>query len=185
MDDHKMNAYLEAVNRSLKHLTVSEKTDILGEIKSHIKEAQVNQGITMDTALQNLGDPADLARAYAGQAIVNNASFTLRNMARIISFYGVTSLGGVFLSILAGGLYLSSFLALFGGMVKTGGRILGFNMSMLEFRFGDWLVPDMLALPVSVPVAVLLYYCSRKLWKLWKTSLMKASGKYRTPSIGG
>lgn len=179
MDDQKMNEYLEAVNQNLKHLTLSEKEEIINEIKSHIKETQMKQGIEMDMILQQLGDPSELGKAFAGQTIANTTSFNIRSLSRTISFYGATSFGGLFLSVLAGSLYLCSFLTLLGGAVKTGGALLGFEMSFVAFIIGDWSVPDLLAFPVAIPFAVLFYYGSKKLWKVLKSYLAKASENVR------
>lgn len=178
MDDKKMNEYLEVVKRNLKYLTISEKTDIINEIKSHIKETQMKQEIDLNTVLQNLGDPSELGKAYAGKTIVSTTSFNLKNFIRTISFYGATSLGTMFLSVLAGCLYLCIFLVIIGGIIKTAGNLLGFDMSFVVFKVGNWLVPDLLAFPVSIPIAILFYFCSKKLWNVLKAYFTK-SNKYR------
>lgn len=181
--ESKINNYLETVNQHLKHLTISEKTDIISEIKSHIQEMQINQKVEIDVILEAMGDPKQLAKAYTGETIANITNYNFRNLIRVISFYGKTGFSGMFIvpcvSILSVSLYLCSFLSIMAGVIKTGGTLLGFNVPFIMFDFGFWTVPGVLALPVSIPFAILFYYLSKKLWKLLKTYLATVSKNYR------
>lgn len=178
MNEKVMNDYLEVVRRNLKYLTLSEKTDIINEIKSHIQEAQMNQGVDINSILQSLGDPTELGKAYAGKTIASITNFNLRNFMRILLYYGATSIGGMVLSVLAGSLYISSFLVILGGVAKTFGTLLGYEMNFIAFKVGNWTIPDILTFPVSIPFAIFLYYCSKGAWKAFKSYLAKASMIY-------
>lgn len=168
MNDKKINDYLTLVQHSLKHLTISEKEDIINEIKSHIREVQVNQNKDMDVIIQELGDPYQLGKAYTENTISTSTEFNIGNLFRKIYLWGAFGVGGLFLSILTGSLYLCAFLILVGGSLKTLGAMLGYDMRFIIIRFGSWLVPDMLALPISIPLAVMIYLISYILWKRLK-----------------
>lgn len=184
MEQDKINRYLENVNRNLKHLTISEKTDIINEIKSHIKEVQRDQNMDVDTILHNLGAPAELAKAYVGETIANSSNFNFKNLTRLISFYGLTGLSGMFvvpcISILSVSLYACSFIVLIGGAIKTIGTLLGFEVPFIMFHFGFFTLPGILALPVSIPFAALFYFCSKKLWKVLKSYMASVSKNYHS-----
>ena len=173
MDDKKMKEYLKTLEQSIKYLTESEKSDIVDEVRSHIIETQVRQDIDMNTILVNLGSPKELGKAYARKTIANTNNFNTRNFIRTLIHYGSFSINGMILSVLAGCLYLCTFLSLLAGLAKTGGRLLGFQMESVTFNIGNWKVPDLLALPLSIPLAVLFYYCSKRLWKVFKSYLGK------------
>ncbi|MFD1174840.1 hypothetical protein ACFQ3W_00765 [Paenibacillus puldeungensis] len=79
-----------------------------------------------------------------------------------------TSVGGTFLNVLAGCFYLCVFLALVGGIAITAGSLLGFDMSFAAFKIGNWEVPDLWAFPISIPIALLFYFCGKKLRKAIK-----------------
>jgi hypothetical protein len=104
--------------------------------------------------------------------------FNLKNFMRVLLFYGATSIGGTVLSVLAGSLYISSFLVILGGIAKTLGTIFGYNMNFIAFKVGNWSIPDILTFPISIPFAILLYYCSKNVWKAFKSYLAKASMLY-------
>jgi uncharacterized membrane protein len=175
MDDKQMNEYLGVVEKNLKYLTISERADILNEIKSHIKEMQMTQKIDMNTVLHNMGDPVELGKSYVGKTIINTTSFNFKNFIRTISFYGATSIGGTILSVLAGSLYLCTFLTIIAGLIKTVGTLLGIDTSSVAFNVGSLEVPDILALPISLPIALFFYICSKKVWDILKSYLAKAS----------
>lgn len=173
MDDKKMKDYLMALEQSLRYLTELEKSDIIDEVRSHIIETQVRQKIDMNTILENLGSPQELGKAYARKTIANTNNFNTRNFIRTLIHYGSFSINSMIISVLTGCLYLCTFLSLFAGLAKTGGRVLGFHMDSIVFNIGSFRVPDLLAFPLSIPIAVLFYYCSKKIWKVFKSYLGK------------
>lgn len=72
-----------------------------------------------------------------------------------------TSVGGMFLNVLAGCSYLCALLVLVGGIVITAGTLLGFDMCFAVVKIGNWEVPDLWAFPISIPVAILFYFCGK------------------------
>lgn len=59
-----LNDYLEKVEKYLKPLPVSERVDIVKEIKSEILELQGN-GKAAGEIIERLGNPKELAKAYS------------------------------------------------------------------------------------------------------------------------
>lgn len=171
MDDNKMKEYLKSLEQSLKYLTQSEKSDIINEVRSHIIETQVRQELDMNAILENLGSPKELGATYARKTIAYTNKFNTINLMRTLIYYGSFGINSMILAVLTVSLYICTFLSLFTGFVKTGGRLLGFQMNSITFTFGSFRVPDLLALPLSIPIAVLFYYCSKKLWKVFKSYL--------------
>lgn len=173
MDDVIMNEYLKKVEQNLKHLTVNEKTEIIDEIKNHIKEKQLHESVDMNTVLDSLGDPKLLGKAYGCKTVANTEQFNCKNFVRTLAYYSSTGFNGFFLSVLAGALYLSAFMVFLGGLIKTTGTIIGYDMSFVDFNIGVWQIPGTFALPVSIPVSLLIYFCSKKLWGVLKRYLTK------------
>ena len=60
-----LNDYLEKVEKYLKPLPVSERVDIVKEIKSEILELQGN-GKAAGEIIERLGNPKELAKAIWG-----------------------------------------------------------------------------------------------------------------------
>ncbi len=42
-------------------------------------------------------------------------------------------------------------------------------MDFVAFTFGSWNVPNLLAIPIAIPGAILFYYLSKKMWKVFKS----------------
>lgn len=60
-----LNEYLEKIEKYLKPMIVSERVDIVKEIKSEMLELQ-NNGISTEQIIDRLGNPKELAKAYLG-----------------------------------------------------------------------------------------------------------------------
>lgn len=127
----------------------------------------------MNTVLNSLGDPELLGKAYGSKTVVNTQKFNCKNFIRTLVYYSATGFNGFFLSVLAGALYLSAFMVFLGGLIKTVGTIIGYDMAFVEFNIGVWQIPSILALPVSIPVSLFIYFCSKKLWGVLKGYLAK------------
>ena len=63
-----LNEYLEKMEKNLKPVAVSERVDIIKEIKSEMQELQ-SAGIPAEQIIERLGDPKDLAKAYLGDLL--------------------------------------------------------------------------------------------------------------------
>ena len=89
-----LNDYLEKIEKYLKPLPVSERIDIVQEIKSEMLELQ-GSGKTAGAIIERLGDPKELAKAYLGDLIAKDTSFSWNRVLAICAFYSMTSLSGL------------------------------------------------------------------------------------------
>lgn len=89
-----LNDYLEKIEKYLKPLPVSERVDIVKEIKSEILELQ-GDGKTSKEIIERLGNPKELAKAYLGDLIAKSSSFSWNRVLAICAYYSLASLSGL------------------------------------------------------------------------------------------
>lgn len=89
-----LNNYLETIERHLKPLPVSERVDIVKEIKSEITELQ-NDGKTSEEIINRLGDPKELAKAYLADVIQKEKTICMTKVLAMIAYYSLASLSGI------------------------------------------------------------------------------------------
>lgn len=109
-------AYLAKLERALRSLPAAERDQIIAEITSHIADSTAGGGKTAEQALQNLGDPLELAKAFLDQrkledAVVRSAHGTL--LIAILERAGRSVMAGL-LGLIALILYLCTLV--FGAM---------------------------------------------------------------------
>ena len=63
-----LEKYLEQIEKYLRPMAVSERIDVIREIKSEMQELQ-SSGLSAQEILERLGAPKALARAYLGESI--------------------------------------------------------------------------------------------------------------------
>lgn len=90
-----LNNYLEKIEKYLKPLPVSERVDIVKEIKSEMLELQ-NEGKTSEEIIDRLGAPKELAKAYLGDLITKEKTISLTKVLAMIAYYSIASLSGIF-----------------------------------------------------------------------------------------
>lgn len=79
----------------MKPLPVSERVDIVKEIKSEMLELQDN-GKKAEEISERLGNPKELAKAYLGDLISNSNSLGWNRVLVIYAYYGLASFSGLF-----------------------------------------------------------------------------------------
>ena len=89
-----LEKYLSQVDKHLKYVPVSEKTDILSELKSSFYE-RMEQGQTENDIIAEMGPAKDFALSYLGKAIVENKNFSFRHFMMALGFYSFASLAWV------------------------------------------------------------------------------------------
>ena len=89
-----LNDYLEKIERYLKPLPISERVDIVKEIQSEIFELQSN-GKNAKEIMERLGNPKELAKAYLGDLIAKDTSFSWNRVLAIFAYYSLASLSGL------------------------------------------------------------------------------------------
>lgn len=90
-----LNDYLEKIEKYLKPLSVSERVDIVKEIKSEMLELQDN-GKKAEEIIERLGDPKELAKAYLGDLISNSNSLGWNRVLAICAYYSLAGFSGLF-----------------------------------------------------------------------------------------
>lgn len=89
-----LNDYLEKMEKYLKPIAVSERIDIINEIKSEMQELQ-NNGVPTEAIIERLGNPKDLARAYLGDLILKERGFSWNRFLIVCAFYSLVGFSGV------------------------------------------------------------------------------------------
>ncbi len=182
--DQIMNAYLEKIDRYLRPLPLSERTDIINEIKSQMMELKAGNCLTSDQITERLGNPKELAGAYLGESLSQSAAFSLRRLIYAILFYCLAGLGGIFIlpftTILAGALLVCGVIAPVSGLVKAAGFLMGFDVPWVSFQFGSWTAHPLLALPLSVLLGILLFLAGKGFWKLTLKYIQVVSSRQRS-----
>lgn len=167
--DKTLNDYLERVEKYLKPMAVSERVDIVKEIKSEMLELQ-NEGKTPQEILERLGNAKELARAYLGESIAKGRGFSWRRLSAVIAFYSMAGAVGVCVlpvtSICAAAFLLSGALCPLAGVVKFVGALLGFEMPYIGIQLGSYSAGPGLVLVLSVVMGAVVMAAGWLLWKL-------------------
>lgn len=92
--DANLEKYLEQIDKHLKPLPVSERVDIVKEIKASMQE-MLAEGMTADMILNHLGNSKDLARAYLGDLLAESTGFSWRRFLIVCAFYSIVGFSGM------------------------------------------------------------------------------------------
>ena len=69
-----INQYLAELRKALSGMTVSEREEIVDEIRTHIEERSAQPGISVEEVLRRLGPAEEIARDYTNGALLRRAS---------------------------------------------------------------------------------------------------------------
>lgn len=164
-----LEKYLSQVDKHLKYMPVSEKTDILSELKSSFYE-RVEQGQTENDIIAEMGPAKDFALSYLGKAIVENKNFSFRHFMMALGFYSFASLAWVSL-IPALAICSASFFFSCGVSVLAGamGLLKGFLhiplIDKMQFIFFIYELTGIPALLVGLLSAVIFFFLGILCWK--------------------
>lgn len=167
--DTRLNEYLEQIEKHLKPLPVSERVDIVQEIKSEMQELQA-AGQTSEQILQRLGNPRELARAYLGDLIAQNSSFSWGRVLAVCAYYSLTGLSGLVviptLGICAPAFLLCGIAVPFFGAIKLVNDLLHLNIPYAEYIVVAGVHDPVLAFLFCVIAGVALCALGYGCWKL-------------------
>ncbi len=90
----KLEKYLNAVDKHLRPLPVSERSDIVREIRGSVIEME-NEGVSEDQILERLGNPKEMAKAYLGSLLEKKESSGWNKILIICAFYSMVGLTGM------------------------------------------------------------------------------------------
>ncbi len=168
--DKIMNDYLEKIDSYLRPLPVSDRVDIVKEIKSEMLELEMKKELTPEQILEKLGSPKALATAYLGDSISGTKAFSLRRFAIVTAFYSLTGISGMFVlpvtTVLAAGLTLCGVLTPLAALIKLAGHAIGYDLPYVSFQFGSYTLNPIAAFPVSIVTGLLLFFAGKGCWKL-------------------
>lgn len=164
-----LEKYLSQVDKHLKYMPVSEKTDILSELKSSFYE-RVEQGQTENDIIAEMGPAKDFALSYLGKAIVENKNFSFRHFMMALGFYSFASLAWVSLipalAICSASFFFSCGISVLAGAM---GLLKGFLhiplIDKMQFIFFIYELKGIPALLVGLLSAVIFFFLGILSWK--------------------
>jgi len=160
-------------------MPVSERIDVIKELKSYIEELQINNALNTDEILEKLGSPKELAAGYLGERITMGKSFSIKKLLMTFSFYSLVSLSGMFIipcgTVLAGGLILTGILGPIAGLIKAMGFLLRFDVPFYFMSINGYEPHPLLAFPLSIAMGILLLLAGRAIWRLISRYISKVS----------
>lgn len=171
--DKKLEKYVYDIDKHLKPLPTSERTDIVKEIKGTIIEME-HEHLGVEQIIERLGSPKDLAKAYLGNLPANWIGCSWNRIVTVCAFYGVIGFSGmvvipilatVSFAFIACGILLPVL-----GTLKMINYILDFNLSFVN-HIGINL-PGIIELnPIveflaAIIIGVFMYIVGRKAWNL-------------------
>ena len=167
--EKQLNSYLEQVEKYLKPLPVSERVDIVQEIKSEMQELQA-AGHTPEQILARLGEPKELARAYLGDLIAQSGGLSASRVLALCAFYSVTGLSGLFvipvLGICASAFLLCGVVTPLLGAVKAVDVALGLHIPYVQYIGIAGVQNPVLVFVLCTLAGIALFALGYGCWKL-------------------
>lgn len=167
--EKQLNSYLEQVEKYLKPLPVSERVDIVQEIKSEMQELQA-AGHTPEQILARLGEPKELARAYLGDLIAQSGGVSASRVLALCAFYSVTGLSGLFvipvLGICAPAFLLCGVVTPLLGAVKAVDVALGLHIPYVQYIGIAGVQNPVLVFVLCILAGIALFALGYGCWKL-------------------
>lgn len=167
--DNNLEKYLSKVDRNLKYMSISEKTDILSELKNSFYE-RLNDGQSSEYIISQMESPKDLAFSYMGDSIVKSRDFSFKNLIMAIGFYSYASLAWICLiptlAILSISFFFSSGISTFAGVMGLFKGIIHIKpIDELKFIFFGFELKGILALIAGLILALIFFIIGILFWK--------------------
>lgn len=168
-----LSDYLEKMEKYLRPVAVSERVDIIKEIKSEMQELQGN-GIPAEQIIERLGNPKDLAKAYLGDLLSKESRFSWNRFLIVYSFYSLVGFSGMFvlpcLGVIAIGFIVCGIATPILIAVKMIDHVFALGIPYME-NFGVWVGGSTALNPgaefiISLVVGTLLCWGGLCAWKL-------------------
>lgn len=181
--EKQLNSYLEQVEKYLKPLPVSERVDIVQEIKSEMQELQA-AGQTPEQILARLGEPKEMARAYLGDLIAQSGGLSASRVLALCAFYSVTGLSGLFvipvLGICAPVFLLCGVVTPLLGAVKAVDVALGLHIPYVQYIGIAGVQNPVLVFVLCILAGIALFALGYGCWKLLVAYVKSVSRVKRT-----
>lgn len=168
-----LNDYLEKMEKYLKSVAVSERVDIINEIKSEMLEIQSN-GVPAEKIIERLGNPKDLAKAYLGDLLSKESRFSWNRFLIVCALYSLVGFSGMIvipcLGIIAPTFIVCGIATPILGAVKMIDYIFTLNIPYVEnigiFLGGIVEFNPIVEFIISLIIGVLICWAGRGAWKL-------------------
>ena len=170
--DVRLEKYLDTVDKHLKPLPVSERVDIVKEVKASMLEMQ-SDGLSSEQVLARLGDARELARAYLGDLLAESSGLSWRRVLIVCAFYSLVGFSGMIvipcLAIMAPVFVLCGIFCPLAGTAKLIDYLLDLGIPWMD-NLGVFLAgPDPLApVPTFFFLLVLGVLLILAGWLCWK-----------------
>jgi uncharacterized membrane protein len=179
--------YLQRLERVLRSLPSEDRTAIITEIKSHIEDRTAATGLPISDALDSLGDPIELGKAYVDQyrledAVIHSAHGTLlvtilerarrSLLAGLFGLFAVISY--LFAAIFAAMAILKPILPQFVGVWRTGNA---YSFGILTIfpqnkeLLGYWIIP------ITLVLGIACFLAGRALIRLGGRALLRKTSR--------
>ena len=164
-----LEKYLSQVDRHLKYMPVSEKTDILSELKSSFYERMEN-GQSEDEILSEMESPKALAASYMGQSIIKSDGFSWKRFMMVFGFYSFASATWMViiptLATLAASFFFSSGVSVLAGVAGLLKGIVHISViDNMRFVFFAYELTGIPALLAGILLAVVFLLLGVLCWK--------------------
>lgn len=128
-----LEKYLTHVDRYLKYLPISEKTDILSELKSSFYERLIS-GQSSEEIIAKMPSAKDLAGNYIDDAFVKTNKLSFKTLCKYILFFSYSSL--IWLAVIPT-LFTLAIGFLLSGVISFAAGIMGFIKGFINISFLD------------------------------------------------
>ena len=173
--------YLEKVSTGLYRLPENERNEILGEIRSHIHEAESRQE-SVQEVLNKLGSPLKLAQSYVNIHNIESGDMNFDSILNNMAFYISAGFAGIFV---VPTLFTATFTFLFCAVAFVGYSIIdlfadlpggiGYDISAttmsIGFVMGRFSSDNAVVFTGLVAVGIALIFalfCFGMAWLCWK-----------------
>lgn len=182
--DNRLEKYLKEIDKHLRFLPISEKTDILSELKSSFVD-MTHDGMNSEQIVEKMGAAKVLAAEYLGDAIVKTNGFTWKGFWMAFGFYSLASLTWLsvipILASLAFSFLLSSIASVIAGILAALNPFINIwpNWIRLINIFG-YEPEGIIGLIAGLVLALIFFLLSVVFWKLTVITIRKlGDGRYK------
>lgn len=170
--DAQLEKYLDKIDKHLKPLPVSERVDIVKEVKASMLEMQAD-GLDTAAILARLGDEKALARAYLGDLLAESSGLSWTRILTICAFYSLVGFSGMVvipcLAIMAPVFIACGIFCPLAGTAKLLDYLLGLGIPWMDnvgvFLFGPDPLGPVATFFVLLLLGAVLIILGRLCWK--------------------
>lgn len=172
-----LEKYLNNVDRHLKPITISERMDIINEIKSSIEDMK-KDGLSEYEIINRLGDSKQLAANYVYNILGDKPKISFKNILKVISLYSLVGISGIFILPLFIGFAvcfgLASILTIIAGIWVLSSLFIKYNVELPVFSFTGTTLGPIESFIASLVIAIVCLLISVVSWKI-VTKFVKVS----------